>query len=69
VTGGRIMSTDNAYVHAQMVNVSTDVAGTVVAIEVHDNEVVKKGQVLYRLRPDMYQIALDGAKSAAGNRS
>jgi membrane fusion protein, multidrug efflux system len=37
------MSTDNAYVHAQMVNVSTDVAGTVVAIEVHDNEVVKKG--------------------------
>ena len=49
VTGGQIMSTDNAYVQADTVGVSTDVAGTVVAIEVHDNEVVKKGQVLYRL--------------------
>jgi membrane fusion protein (multidrug efflux system) len=66
VTGGQVMSTDNAYVQAQMVGVSTDVAGTVVAIEVHDNEVVKKGHVLYRLRPDTYQIALDGAKAQLG---
>jgi membrane fusion protein, multidrug efflux system len=66
VTGGQIMSTDNAYVQADTVGVSTDVAGTVVAIEVHDNEAVKKGQVLYRLKQDTYQIALDGAKAQLG---
>jgi membrane fusion protein (multidrug efflux system) len=66
VTGGQIMSTDNAYVQADTVGVSTDVPGTVVAIEVHDNEPVKKGQVLYRLRQDSFQIALDGAKAQLG---
>jgi membrane fusion protein (multidrug efflux system) len=66
VTGGQIMSTDNAYVQADTVGVSTDVPGTVVAIEVHDNEVVKKGQVLYRLKPDTFQTALDGAKAQLG---
>ena len=63
VTGGQVMDTDNAYVRADTEGVSTDVAGTVVSIEVHDNERVQKGQVLYRLRPDTYQIALDGAKA------
>jgi len=66
VTGGQITSTDNAYVQAEMEGVSTDVAGTVVEIDVHDNEAVKKGQVLYRLRPATYQIALDGAKAQLG---
>src|SRR5262249_6676243 len=61
-----VMSTDNAYVQADTVGVSTDVAGTVIAVEVHDNEPVKKGQVLYRLKPDSFQIALDGAKAQLG---
>jgi membrane fusion protein, multidrug efflux system len=66
VTGGAVMSTDNAYIQADTLGVSTDVAGTVAAIEVHDNEPVKKGQVLYRLKPDTFQIALDGAKAQLG---
>jgi membrane fusion protein (multidrug efflux system) len=66
VTGGQIMSTDNAYVQADVVGVSTDVPGTVVAIEVRDNQAVSKGQVLYRLKPDTFQIALDGAKAQLG---
>jgi membrane fusion protein (multidrug efflux system) len=66
VTGGQVMSTDNAYVQADMVGVSTDVAGTVISVDVHDNEPVKKGQILYRLKPDTYQIALDGAKAQLG---
>jgi membrane fusion protein (multidrug efflux system) len=65
-TGGQITSTDNAYVQAEMEGVSTDVAGTVVEIDVHDNETVKKGQVLYRLKPDSFQISLDGAKAQLG---
>ena len=66
VTGGQIMSTDNAYVQADMVGVSTDVAGTVIAIEVRDNDTVAKGQVLYRLKPDSYQTALDAANAQLG---
>jgi membrane fusion protein, multidrug efflux system len=66
VTGGQVMSTDNAYVQADTVGVSTDVPGTVASIEVHDNEVVKKGQILYQLKQDSFQIALDGAKAQLG---
>ena|ERR1700722_7510619 len=66
VTGGQVMSADDAYVQADSVGVSTDVSGTVVAIEVHDNQAVKKGQVLYRLKPESFQISLDGAKAQLG---
>jgi membrane fusion protein (multidrug efflux system) len=66
VTGGQIMSSDNAYIQADDIGVSTDVAGTVIEVAVHENEVVKQGQLLYRLRPNTYQIALDGAKAQLG---
>ncbi|KAA0697443.1 HlyD family secretion protein [Neorhizobium sp. P12A] len=66
VTGGQIMSTDNAYIQADMVGISTDVSGTVDSIEVHENEPVKKGQVLFRMRQRSFQIALDGAKAQLG---
>jgi len=63
VTGGRIMSTDDAYVDAEQVGVSTDVPGIVQDVDVKDNEHVAAGQVLYRLGPRQYQIALDNAKA------
>jgi membrane fusion protein (multidrug efflux system) len=66
VTGGQVMSTDNAYVQANTVGVSTDVSGTVASVEVHDNEVVKKGQVLFRLKQDSFKIALAGAQAQLG---
>lgn len=66
VTGGQVMSTDNAYVGAQMIGLSTDVSGTVASVEVHNNEAVTKGQVMFRLRPDSFKVALDGAKAQLG---
>ncbi len=62
-TGGKVMSTDDAYVDTQKVGISTDVAGIVQAVNVTDNERVNAGQVLYRLDPRQYQIALDNAKA------
>jgi membrane fusion protein, multidrug efflux system len=62
-TGGEVMSTDDAYVDTQKVAVSTDVAGIVQVVDVTDNERVRAGQVLYRLDPRQYQIALDNAKA------
>ena len=62
-TGGQIMSTDDAYVEADKVGISTDVAGIVQDVSVHENEQVAAGQVLYRLDPRQFQIALDDAKA------
>ncbi len=63
VTGGQIMSTDNAYVNAETVGISTDVAGIVKEVDVHENQHVSAGQILYRLDPLQFQIALDNAKA------
>ena len=63
VTGGQVMSTDDAYVQADRVGISTDVSGIVQEVAVKDNEHVQAGQVLYRLDPRQFQIALDNAKA------
>ena len=67
ITGGRYVSTDNAYVQADMVGISTDVSGLVAGIDVHENELVKAGQVLFRLKPDSFAIALEGAQAELGH--
>ena len=67
VTGGAVMSTDNAYVQADMVGLSTDVAGIVTQILVHDNQKVAKGDILFKLDPLQFQLALDRAEAQVGN--
>ncbi len=62
MSGGSV-STDNAYVRAAKLAVSTDVSGIVKEVEVRDNQFVHKGQVLFRLDPQQFQFALDGAKA------
>ena len=57
------MSTDDAYVNAEKVGISTDVSGIVQEVAVKDNDHVTAGQVLYRLDPRQFQIALDNAKA------
>jgi len=63
VTGGQVMSTDDSYVGAETVGISTDVAGIVKEVDVTENEHVVPGQVLYRLDPRQFQIALDNARA------
>jgi membrane fusion protein (multidrug efflux system) len=63
VTGGRIMSTDDAYVGAEKVGIATDISGIVQEVDVTDNQHVAAGQVLYRLDPRQFQIAVDNAKA------
>ncbi|HEY4922736.1 MAG TPA: HlyD family secretion protein [Xanthobacteraceae bacterium] len=63
VLGGSIMSTDDAYVDNQKVGVSTDVSGIVKDVDVSDNQHVAAGEVLYRLDPRQFEIALDNAKA------
>ena len=63
ITGGRVMSTDNAYVNADKVSISTDVSGTVADVDVRDNQEVAAGQILYRLDALQFQIALANAEA------
>ena len=49
-TGGRYQSTDDAYVEAAQMVISSNISGRVSEIGVHDNELVKKGAVLFRDR-------------------
>jgi len=63
VLGGSVVSTDNAYIQAERVGVTTDVAGIVAAIEVTDNQVVHQGQVLFRLKAEPFEIALASANA------
>jgi membrane fusion protein, multidrug efflux system len=63
VTGGQIMSTDDAYVEADKVGISTDVSGIVQDVSVTENQHVQAEQVLYRLDSQQFRIAVDNAKA------
>lgn len=69
LTGGRYVSTDDAYIQAGRVAVSSNIAGRVVEVEVRDNQRVKKGAVLFRLDPRPLQIAVDDAKAKLAGAS
>lgn len=67
LSAGRYVSTDDAYVQADTVAISSDVAGRVVAVAVHDNEYVKAGQVLFRLDDRPYRAAVEQAQAQLAN--
>ncbi|MCG2633833.1 MAG: HlyD family secretion protein [Gammaproteobacteria bacterium] len=63
VTGGRYVATENAYVQADTVTISSNVPGRIILIEVVDNQQVEAGQLLVQLDPALYQVALDKARA------
>lgn len=66
MTGGRYVSTDNAYVHAGKLTVATDVSGIVANVAVHESQKVEKGDVLFTLDQEPFRIALAGAEANLG---
>jgi len=66
LAGDRYVGTDDAYVHAGQLMVSTDVSGLVADVEVHQGQHVKAGQILFRIDPRQFQIALENAKANLG---
>ena len=61
--GGRWVTTENAYVKAQMIAVSADVDGRVAKIFVGNNQYINKGDLLFELDKEQYEIALAGARA------
>jgi membrane fusion protein, multidrug efflux system len=64
--GGRSVSTDDAYVRAAKLMVSTDVSGLVSEIDVQEGEKVAPNQVLFKIDPRQFEIALAQAKAQLG---
>jgi membrane fusion protein (multidrug efflux system) len=63
VTGGRVVSIDDAYVRAAKETIATDVSGIVAEVPVKEGQRVATGDVLLRLDPRQFQIALAGARA------
>ncbi|WP_029080032.1 HlyD family secretion protein [Bradyrhizobium sp. th.b2] len=61
------VSTDNAFVRAAKMTVNARVSGQAVEIAVHDNQRVRQGEVLFRIDPEPYQIAVDQAEARLGS--
>jgi membrane fusion protein (multidrug efflux system) len=56
-------STDNAYVQGNVVQLTPQVGGTVIAINADDTDHVKAGQLLVKLDPADAQVALEQAQA------
>jgi membrane fusion protein, multidrug efflux system len=62
--GGRYVGTEDSYVRAAKLMVTTDVSGLVRTVDVRQGQHVKKGQVLFTINPHPFEIALANAKAA-----
>lgn len=60
---GSTVSTDNAYVQGHVIQITPQIAGTVLAVRADDTDFVRAGQALVRLDPSDARVALDQAES------
>ncbi|MBW8753263.1 MAG: HlyD family secretion protein [Sphingomonadales bacterium] len=58
------VSTDNAYVRQDKVSVSPQVTGNLVEVDVRENQMVKAGELLFRIDPEPFKIAIAQADAA-----
>ncbi|HTC07635.1 MAG TPA: HlyD family secretion protein [Acetobacteraceae bacterium] len=59
--------TRDGRVRADVVTIAPDVSGLVADVLVHDNQTVKRGDVLFRIDPDRFQLALQQADAVVAN--
>jgi len=63
MTSGASVSTDDAQIKQDIVSVSPQVNGPVVQVLVKNGARVKRGDVLFRIDPQPYQVALEQAQA------
>jgi membrane fusion protein (multidrug efflux system) len=63
LASGRYVSTDDSSVQAAQASISANVPGRVIELGVHDNQNVRRGDVLFRLDDGLYRIALEEAQA------
>ena len=63
LASGSSVETDDAYVKQDIVSVSPQVNGQVVQVFVRNGAEVKRGQLLFRIDPEPYRVALEQAEA------
>ena len=63
LSGGRYISTDNAYVGAQKVLITPDISGKITHVAIHEGQHVNPGDELFTLDREPYALALRQAKA------
>lgn len=66
LTSGGSVSTDDAQIKQDIVSVSAQVTGPVHEVLVRNGAQVKRGQLLFRIDPAPYQVALEQAQAQLG---
>jgi membrane fusion protein (multidrug efflux system) len=74
LNGGRYVTTDDAYVGAQKVLITSDVSGKIITVTVKEGQQVSTGDTLFQIDPVPFQLAvaqarakLEDAKTSHGN--
>jgi len=63
LTSGGSVSTDDAMIKQDIVSVSAQVTGPIQQAYVHNGSQVKKGDILFRIDPAPFQVALENAEA------
>ena len=63
LSGGRFVSTDNAYVKAHIVQIAPEVSGQVRRVLTRDHATVTAGETLVTIEPRPFRLALDSAEA------
>ena len=64
IVNDHYVSTDNAYVQQDKVSISAELGGRIVDVAVRENDVVKEGDLLFRIDPSPYRIAIEQADAS-----
>lgn len=60
----RYVTTENAYVKADKIAISTEISGHVARVEVRENDIVMPGQLLFALDQERFRIAVEQKQAA-----
>ncbi|RII80121.1 efflux RND transporter periplasmic adaptor subunit [Pseudomonas monteilii] len=60
--------TRDGHIRADVIQIAPDVSGLIQKVEVHDNQTVKRGDVLFTIDQDRFTLALRQAKATLGER-
>ncbi|MEA2892077.1 MAG: rane fusion protein multidrug efflux system [Bradyrhizobium sp.] len=63
LSGGRYVTTDDAYVGAQKVLITPDVSGKIIKVTVKEGQRVSTGDILFQVDPVPYQLAVQQARA------
>ena len=62
-TTGRYVTTENAYVKAHVIAVSPNIDGRVVSVPIDENQLVRTGDLLFRIDPEPFEIMVRQAEA------